>query len=159
MKCGGAALRPQSSAGALAEVGSQAIKNLEMLMSSNQNLRAANWTNLLNPWPKPSSVNKLRERVRLFEGRRFLNSENDEEERVSKLTASWQVITEQRSSNAVQKEIWLVVGNAFSRSHFTAQLARGNAAVGESLQAYQLIQSWVATSSSSDVDFKLFVSE
>ncbi|MCC7643325.1 MULTISPECIES: hypothetical protein [unclassified Janthinobacterium] len=42
VKCGTSAQRPQSSAGALAEVGSQATKNLEMLVSGDRNLKAAN---------------------------------------------------------------------------------------------------------------------
>lgn len=157
VKCGGAAINPKSSAGAVAEVGSQAIKNLEMLISNNLNLKAANWNTLLNDWPSPNSANRLHERIRLFNGERF--SAASEEERESKLEECWQVITERRSSSAVQKEIWVVVGNAFSRAHFATQLEKGNCAAGESLQAYQLIQSWIAAASNNDVELKLFVSE
>lgn len=50
VKCGNTE-NPRSSAGALAEVGSQAIKNIEMLISGDADLKPSNWERLHLPWP------------------------------------------------------------------------------------------------------------
>jgi hypothetical protein len=158
VKCGTSSQRPQSSAGALAEVGSQALKNLEMLNSSNHDLRPANWTNLLATWPSPTADRSLTERVRLFEGRRFENPDGDTDLRNEKLGLAWTKIAERRASPSVEKEIWIIAGNSFSRSHFGAALERGRDAAGESLQAYQLLDSWKSAAVNNDVALKFFVS-
>ncbi|PTQ16483.1 restriction endonuclease subunit R [Vibrio splendidus] len=148
---------PRSSAGGLAEVGSQAIKNIEMLISSNTELRAGNWGNLNSKWPKPTANQVIEERIRMFNQERF-NSGDDDTMREQGLTELWNVISERRKSNQVQKEIWIVSANSFSANDFNTQLNRGNLARPESLQAYQLIQSWLSISNSNDVELKIFVS-
>jgi hypothetical protein len=156
IKCG-SSQNPQSSAGALAEVGSQAIKNIEMLISGNNNLRAANWNRLLGPWPQRGAAQLMNERIRMFEGQAFTAA--NENERELKTEAVWDVIAQRRRSSTVSKEVWIVAANSFSASHFEAQLQRGHNAQSTSLQAYQLIQSWMSTAHSNDVDLKIFVSQ
>jgi superfamily II DNA or RNA helicase len=158
VKCGGAQHRPESSAGALAEVGGQAIKNLEILTTMRRDLKPGNWPIMPNHWPKPAAVPALYERIRLVDGKRFLNDGQVEEVRKSKLHNIWNTIADRRASPAVSKEIWMIVGNAFSRSHFETQLRRGRAAASESLQAFQLIDSWQSTAANNDVALKIFVS-
>ncbi|MFT5294237.1 MAG: superfamily II DNA or RNA helicase [Colwellia sp.] len=156
IKCG-SSQNPQSSAGALAEVGSQAIKNIEMLISGNNNLRAGNWNRLLGPWPQRGAAQLMNERIRMFEGQAFTAA--DENERRSKTEEVWDVIAQRRRSNTVSKEVWIVAANSFSASHFETQLRSGHNARSESLQAYQLIQSWMSTAHSNDVELKIFVSQ
>jgi len=157
VKCGSSSQNPQSSAGALAEVGAQAIKNIEMLISNNINLRAGNWNTLLSAWPKSNAVQVMQERIRMFEGQSF--SANTDDVRGDKLSELWDVIAQRRRSSRVQKEVWIVAANSFSASHFEMQLALGHDARSESLQAYQLIQSWMSTAHSNDVDLRIFVSQ
>lgn len=155
VKCG-ASLNPQSSAGALAEVGSQAIKNIEMLISGDMNLKAVNWSRLLGPWPQVGAEQQMQERIRMFESQRFTAEAEDERE--LKTVEVWNVIAQRRRSSRVQKEVWIVAANSFSSCHFATQLSRGHNARGESLQAYQLIQSWLSTTQANDVKLKIFVS-
>ncbi|WP_429100455.1 DEAD/DEAH box helicase [Aeromonas veronii] len=156
VKCGSSTTRPQSSAGGLAEVGSQAIKNIEMLTSNNTKLKPGNWTELLSPWPKNSAKLLMNERIRMFNRQRY--SAQDHIDREKKLNEVWDLIAQRRSSHAVRKEIWIVAANSFSRKHFSEQLAKGSTANSESLQAYQLIQSWLSNAHSNDVELKIFVS-
>ncbi|WP_221944970.1 DEAD/DEAH box helicase [Photobacterium carnosum] len=155
VKCG-SSRSPQSSAGALAEVGSQAIKNIEMLISNNRNLKVANWTRLLGPWPQTGAAQQMKERIRMFEGQAFTAVDDDERE--AKINEVWDVITKRRCSSQVDKEVWIVAANSFSASDFATKLSRGHNARGESLQAYQLIQSWLSTAKGNDVSLKIFVS-
>ena len=155
IKCGSTA-NPQSSAGALAEVGSQAIKNIEMLISGNDLLIPGNWNRLETAWPQAGAAQLMHERIRLFDGRRF-NAANPEERKV-KLSEVWDLIAHRRKSSAVRKEIWIVAANSFSVSHFAGQLRLGANANSETLQAFQLITSWISTAHSNDVDLKIFVS-
>ncbi|QYJ94270.1 DEAD/DEAH box helicase [Shewanella spartinae] len=155
VKCG-SSQNPQSSAGALAEVGSQAIKNIEMLISGNSNLTAANWNRLLGPWPQNGAAQQMHERIRMFKGERFQAANNNEREAMTEEV--WDIIAQRRRSSRVHKEVWIVAANSFSASHFETQLTRGHNALSESLQAYQLIQSWLSTANSNDVDLKIFVS-
>tara|TARA_R110001583_G_scaffold124593_1_gene275991 strand:+ start:8225 stop:11278 length:3054 start_codon:yes stop_codon:yes gene_type:complete len=155
IKCGSSG-NPQSSAGALAEVGSQAIKNIEMLISADENLKAGNWNSLSNPWPSGNAVQQMDERIRMFEGQSYTAADNNERE--TKLAELWDVISRRRRSSRVTKEVWIVAANSFSANHFQDQLLRGNNARSESLQAYQLIQSWMSTAHSNDVGLKIFVS-
>ncbi|MFC3680160.1 DEAD/DEAH box helicase [Bacterioplanoides pacificum] len=156
VKCGASSTRPMSSAGGIAEVGSQAIKNIEMLISRNQNLRAGNWTELCSPWPRPDHPQLMHERIRLFRGELF--SADNQAEREQALDEVWQEIAQRRQSLAVKKEVWIVSANSFSVGNFSNQLAQGHNARSESLQAYQLIQSWLSTARNNDVDLKIFVS-
>lgn len=156
VKCGGAAISPQSPAGALAEVGGQAIKNIEMLISANEGLKAANWGILKSPWPTPNAPQKITERLRLLRGARVAAS--DQKARDLAVQQAWEIIALRRKSSRVRKEVWIVCANGFSASHFEKQLNKGHAGSQKSLQAYQLIQSWISTAHSNDVDLKVFVS-
>jgi hypothetical protein len=155
VKCG-SSFNPQSSAGALAEVGSQAIKNIEMLVSGDTNLKAGNWNSLCSPWPSGNAAQKMNERIRMFEGQSYTAVNGNERE--VKTAELWDLIASRRRSSRVTKEVWIVAANSFSASHFQEQLSRGNNARSESLQAYQLVQSWMSTAHSNDVDLKIFVS-
>ncbi|MBZ7258301.1 hypothetical protein FMK76_17760, partial [Klebsiella pneumoniae] len=68
-------------------------------------------------------------------------------------------INRRRASSLVRKEIWIVVGNGFSLNHFKSQF---NPSVvkksQESMQSYQLIDSWLLQSKSLGIDVKFFVS-
>jgi hypothetical protein len=156
IKCGASDSSPQSSAGALSEVGNQAIKNLEMLISGNRNLKAANWNTLLSQWPRSSAPQLLTERIRLFEGKIFSSNDNNTL-RERTLEKAWGVIADRRRSSTVQKEIWIVAANSFSASHFETALNAGHNGRGQSLQAYQLIHSWLTSANSNDVTLKIFV--
>jgi late competence protein required for DNA uptake (superfamily II DNA/RNA helicase) len=155
VKCGSSG-NPQSSAGALAEVGSQAIKNIEILISGNKLLKPGNWTRLLTAWPTVGSAQLMDERIRLFEGQHF--TADNHQERETKLDEVWEVISQRRLSTAVRKEIWIVAANSFSANHFQNQLLQGPNANSETLQAFQLINSWVSTAHNNDVELKIFVS-
>ncbi|MCH4811204.1 DEAD/DEAH box helicase [Vreelandella neptunia] len=156
IKCG-STVSPQSSAGALAEVGSQAIKNIEMLVSVNKLLRPGNWNRLSTAWPTVGAEQVMKERIRLFNGQLFM-TDNDQE-REEKLQEVWDLIAQRRQSVAVRKEIWIVAANSFSVSHFSDQLMLGSNANSETLQAFQLITSWLSTAHGNDVDLKIFVSK
>lgn len=156
VKCG-STVAPQSSAGALAEVGSQAIKNIEMLISGNSLLRPGNWNRLSTAWPAVGAAQQMYERIRLFNGQRF-EAENPQA-REEKLQEVWDVIAQRRQSSAVRKEIWIVAANSFSVDHFSEQLALGANASSETLQAFQLITSWISTAHANDIDLKIFVSK
>ncbi|MGO4891853.1 DEAD/DEAH box helicase [Flavobacterium sp. W21_SRS_FM6] len=155
VKCGSTG-NPQSSAGGLAEVGSQAIKNIEMLISSNELLKPGNWNRLHTAWPTVNAAQLMHERIRLFEGQHFTAA--NPVERAAKLTEVWKLISQRRQSTAVQKEIWIVAANSFSVQHFRNQLLLGPNANSETLQAFQLINSWVSTLHRNDVELKIFVS-
>jgi superfamily II DNA or RNA helicase len=156
VKCGSSSLRPQSSAGAVAEVGSQAIKNLEMLISSNRNLKAANWGNMLTEWPSANAPQSLQNRIRLMDGRRFDGAAAAVPDALERF---WDVIASRRNSVGVRKEIWIVAANSFSLSDFEEQMRRGALGRSQSLQAYQLIQSWMTSAANMDAELRIFVSE
>lgn len=156
VKCGKATKKPESSAGALAEVGSQAIKNIEMLISGDVNLKPTNWNSLYTAWPRPNDNPNIPERIRVFQGATF--EAKNEQERLEKLDELWNTVAARRRSTAVKKEIWIVVANGFSAEHFERQLKLGSEANGETLQAFQLLNSWLATSHDNDVELKVFVS-
>ena len=158
IKCG-KTKKPESSAGALFEVGSQALKNMEHMISLNKQLKASNSGYMVKSWPSGNAKNRLNERVRLLNGKRFINVENNPELRKKAYEDAWDVVIERRSSPRVEKEIWVVAGNSFSKSDFFTQLNLGNKGRATSLQAYQLIQSWNATASSEDIGIKFFVSK
>ncbi|WP_305370602.1 hypothetical protein [Photobacterium leiognathi] len=155
VKCGSSAA-PQSSAGGLAEVGSQAIKNIEMLISGDELLKPGNWGRLSTAWPTVGAKQLMNERIRLFNGQRF--EAKTVQQREVKLKEVWDEIARRRKSTAVRKEIWIVSANSFSVEHFSNQLMLGSAANSETLQAFQLITSWVTTAHLNDIDLKIFVS-
>jgi len=158
VKCGSAENRPESSAGALAEVGGQAVKNLEMLTTTQRDLKPGNWSIMPSHWPRPAAAPALYERIRLVDGERFVNVGRTTAARAKKLMDIWDTISERRAAPNVGKEIWMIVGNAFSRRHFESQLRKGRDAASESLQAFQLIDSWQSAAASNDVVLKIFVS-
>lgn len=98
----------------------------------------------------------MHERIRLFRGELF--SADNQAEREQALEEVWEEIAQRRQSLAVKKEVWIVSANSFSVGNFSNQLAQGHNARSESLQAYQLIQSWLSTARNNDVDLKIFVS-
>ncbi|MEL0638499.1 DEAD/DEAH box helicase family protein [Marinomonas sp. TI.3.20] len=155
VKCG-STTNPRSSAGALAEVGSQAIKNIEMLISGNTELKPSNWSRLHTPWPSPNDTPNIPERIRVFQGAMF--TAQNEQYRLDKLNELWDTVAVRRRSTAVKKEIWIVAANSFSASHFEQQLRLGAQANGETLQAFQLLNSWLATAHNNDIELKVFVS-
>lgn len=158
MKCG-RAQNPMSSAGAIAEVGGQAIKNMEMLASRAEANIPDNWRRMPQRWPSEGSARYVEERLRLFSGKRaadyMLEHNISREDMYGKVL---ETLIRRRSSAVVEKEVWIVVGNGFSKSHFLETLKEGARAEAESLQAYQLFESWTSTASSNDVVFKAFVS-
>ncbi len=152
VKCGKSSIRPQSSAGAIFEVGSQALKNLQSQISADRTFNFANLTVLNNPWPRASGNNShicLNSRVRLF------NKSFDQATTVNEVLEK---INDRRINPLVKKEIWLVVGNSFSRQHFISQFSNPSTAAAESIQAYQLLDTWLSQASNHNVDMKVFVS-
>lgn len=157
VKCGSSA-NPVSAAGSIAEVGGQAIKNIEHVISHDFDLMPGNHTNLQSHWPSVNSNPYLQERVRLYNRLRFNNTGDNQQRRERKVAEVLQTIAERRRSAAVKKEIWLVVGNGFSKAHFVHQFEQENQPVPTSLQAYQLLDSWISTAAGLDVEMKIFVS-
>lgn len=151
---------PHSSAGALAMVGTQAIKNLEALTSPNADLFFANWNMLKSPWrtdnKHPDHVKRLRLIDKMPPEEHIKQKGGNYEALVD---YAWNTISQRRKSLAVEKEIWIVVGNAFSKKDFYEQIRRGQQCAAETLQAFQLIDSWLNTLSTNEVSLKLFVSE
>ncbi|MFK3988837.1 DEAD/DEAH box helicase [Psychrobacter sp. NPDC064578] len=157
VKCGKASQSPKSSAGAIYEVGSQAVKNLHTLVSQKFE-RYANDTNLRNKWKVSSNKSnqvELDSRIRLYNGKYDLNLF----QQPNTLDEVFEEIDKRRKDVLVKKEVWLVIGNAFSNSHFTKQMKHISNASDESKQAYQLIETWLTTLSNYDVDLKMFVSD
>lgn len=153
VKCGTSSQNPQSPAGAICEVGGQALKNLHWLIHNNSS-RYANNTVLRQSWPrrsgsKPHNIH-LNTRIRLFEKKFDINHDLDN---------VISTIDERRLNPLVSKEIWIVVGNAFSQSHFLNQFNNPSLAAPETVQAYQLLDTWFSQASNQNVDLKLFVSE
>lgn len=152
IKCG-TTNNPESSAGAIYEVGSQAIKNIHYLISNNKELQYANITRLRNPWPRLKGNSKgivLNSRIRLFDKTSSSNHQ---------LNDVLLKINSRRASALVKKEVWVVVGNGFSLSHFKKQFSdKVIKRSPESMQSYQIIDSWLLQAKSLGVDFKFFVS-
>jgi superfamily II DNA or RNA helicase len=158
IKCG-RTRNPGSAAGSIAEVGGQAIKNIQHVVSQNVYLAPPNLANLRSHWPRVNSNPYLQERVRLFEKQRFENVDDDGQLRSQKVDEVLRKIAERRKSSAIRKEIWVVVGNGFSKTHFINQFVEGGAPAPTSLQAYQFLDSWMATASSMNVEIKFFTSD
>lgn len=150
IKCGDSSQRPKSSAGALCEVGGQALKNLHYLVNSSS-LKYGNITNIQGDWPSPTGNNqgiKLN-RIRLF------NKTFDINHMLNDVIAK---IDERRIDPLVKKEIWIVVGNAFSHNHFLSQFDNPSLAAPETIQAYQLLDTWFSQANAHNVDLKIFTS-
>jgi hypothetical protein len=154
VKCG-TADNPQSSAGALAEVGSQAIKNIHMLVSTNDEIKPGNFNIWDNRWPSAGAEHSIETRYRLFDGQ--INKPVPVGGSLSQ--NAWELICERRRSLRCKKEIWVVSANAFSKNHFVTNLSDPLTSLPETIQAYQLIEDWLSTAEELDVDLKFFVSE
>lgn len=160
VKCGKSAISPMSSAGAIAEVGGQAIKNIAPLISNSPDYEPGNWTELQSPWPTPNDDITLKNRVRMIDGKTAENYVDEYDiDSDDLMKKAWDRINYLRTLPSVEKEVWLVIGNAFSKKHFVDSLKKGSAAPSESLQAYQLIDSWLSTCAINDIELKVFVSE
>jgi len=157
-KCGNS-VRPRSSAGALAEVGGQAVKNIEYLITSDTNFPFGNAALLPLAWPSAGSAYKISRRLRVLKklGENVMLPATVSAYN-AKLSKAISTIAERRRSPACKKEAWIVAANSFSFSNFKKQLAKGPSANSESLQAYQLMDSWAATCSANDVELRVFVS-
>lgn len=154
VKCG-TADNPQSSAGALAEVGSQAIKNIHMLVSTNDEIKPGNFNIWDHRWPSAGAEHSIETRYRLFDGQ--INKPVPVGGSLSQ--NAWELICERRRSLRCKKEIWVVSANAFSKNHFVTNLSDPLTSLPETIQAYQLIEDWLSTAEELDVDLKFFVSE
>lgn len=159
VKCGEVGA-PESSAGSLAEVGGQAMKNLEHLVSKSELLAPGNRASLSGAWPSNADRFKLEHRVRLFRGMQAdaYIAANHLASKEALFEEVWRTVLDRRTSDACEKEVWLVVGRAFSRRHFVDQMALGGGATSESLQAYQLLDGWLGLTSSLDVRLRIFTS-
>ncbi|MFB6400861.1 DEAD/DEAH box helicase [Pseudomonas putida] len=153
VKCGDS-LNPQSPAGAIAEVGSQAIKNVHMLISGLKRVKPGNFSTWKQAWPAAGAEFPLDTRYRLVEG--SINHPAPLDDSLSEKV--WDVICERRVSMKCKKEIWIVAGNSFSASHFTRSMQSPLACSPTSIQAYQLIEDWLSTADELDVDLKIFTS-
>lgn len=153
VKCGDT-LNPKSSAGALAEVGSQAIKNIHMLVSNNKNIKPGNFKTWNGCWPSNDATYPLGTRYRLFDGQinHPVAPDGSLSERV------WDLICERRKSMRCKKEIWIVGGNSFSSDHFIKSMGNPLKSSPESIQAFQLIEDWLSTADELDVDLRIFTS-
>lgn len=151
IKCGDSSKRPKSSAGALCEVGGQALKNLHYLVHTSPS-RYGNITNIQSDWPSPTGndqgmkLNRIRLFNKVFDINHMLDDVID-------------TIDERRIDPLVRKEIWIVVGNAFSHKHFISQFDNPSMAAPETIQAYQLLDTWFSQANAHDVSLKIFTSE
>lgn len=152
IKCGGSEKKPQSSAGAIAEVGSQATKNIEALIGQKFE-EYYNQTNLSNPWKVGNNI-ALDNRIRLYDKGYDPNTFGTS----AKMQEVLEQIKNRRNDVLVQKEMWIIVGNGFSADHFKSAMENISSAQGTSKQAYQLIDTWLTQLSNYEVDLKLFVS-
>jgi superfamily II DNA or RNA helicase len=153
VKCGDS-LNPQSPAGAIAEVGSQAIKNIHMLISGLKRVKPGNFSTWRQSWPAAGAEFPLDTRYRLVAG--SINHPAPLDDSLSERV--WDVICERRVAMKCKKEIWIVAGNSFSASHFTKSMQSPLACSPTSIQAYQLIEDWLSTADELDVDLKIFTS-
>lgn len=151
--------RPKSAAGNIAEVGGQAIKNLEHLAADSITTYFGNNTELMNAWKIKAASQESVERVRLSNGVIQNHLYATQKERKDKVDEALGIIADRRRNYSVKKEVWIIVGNGFSKRHFINQLNKGQEAQPESLQSYQLIDSWLSTTSAFDFDLKLFCSK
>ncbi len=153
VKCGDT-LKPESSAGAIAEVGSQAIKNIHMLISGNSVIKPGNYSTWKNSWPSDNAKYPLETRYRLVDG--IINHPAPDDDSLSQKI--WDLICTRRLSIKCKKEIWIVTGNSFSTKHFITSMENPQACSPTSIQAYQLIEDWLSTADELDVELKIFTS-
>lgn len=150
--------KPKSAAGNIAGVGGQAIKNLEHLAADSIVTHFGNKKELMNAWSIPAASHDSVERVRLLNGVVQNELYATPKERKVKIDEALDVVAERRRNYSVKKEVWVIVGNGFSKRHFINQLKKGQSAQPESLQSYQLIDSWLSITSAFDFELKIFCS-
>lgn len=158
VKCGTSSA-PKSAAGSLVEVGGQALKNISQLISF-AGFSPANLSWLQEAWPSKAAKHQLKHRIRLFEGlsaEDYLATHGGTSSDL--LTTVCSALSQRVRSNAVSKEIWIVAGRSFSLSHFFAEMAKGPLAAPETVQSYQLIDSWRTSASEFDVGLRIFVAD
>lgn len=158
VKCGTSSA-PKSAAGSLVEVGGQALKNISHLISF-AGFSPANLSWLREAWPSRTAKHQLKHRIRLFDSlsaEDYLATHGGTSEDL--LTAACNMLSQRIRSNAVSKEIWIVAGRSFSLSHFFAEMGKGPAAAPETIQSYQLIDSWRTAASEFDVGLRIFVAD
>ncbi|UUY10477.1 DEAD/DEAH box helicase family protein [Pseudomonas sp. J452] len=153
VKCGDTA-NPGAPAGAIAEVGSQAIKNIHYLVSNNDQQVPGNFGMWNSSWPSSTSGYPLSTRYRLFNG--VISHAPAADGSTSQEV--WDLICSRRKSLQCKKEIWIVVGRSFSKNSFINSMTLGVTAPPEVVQAYQLIEDWVGTANDYDVTLKIFTS-
>ncbi|MEM5996563.1 DEAD/DEAH box helicase family protein, partial [Escherichia coli] len=154
VKCGKSFSSPKSSAGAIAEVGSQAIKNLTYLISHSDANTPGNYSIWDKAWPSHKAKHKLESRFRLAfnEIGKIPNKENKLKEK------TWELISNRRKSPLCNKEIWIVMGNSFSKKHFIEEMSKDTDQQSETIQAFQLIEDWLSSADEMGVDIKIFTS-
>jgi len=144
--------RPRSAAGNIAEVGGQAIKNLEHLAADSIVTNFGNKTELMSEWKIPAASNISVERTRLLDGNLKNGRYASKRAREKGVRDALDVIASRRRNYSVKKEVWIIIGNGFSKRHFIDQLNKGQSAQLESLQSYQLIDSWLSIASAFDFE-------
>ncbi|WP_312916994.1 DEAD/DEAH box helicase family protein [Stutzerimonas kunmingensis] len=154
IKCGDTA-NPGAPAGALAKVGSQAIKNIHYLISNEDNDLPGNFGMWKDTWPTSKTTHPLDTRFRLYN--EILSHPSARDGSTSEEV--WKLICKRRRSLQCKKEIWIVAGRSFSRSAFIQGVSRGLTAPTEIVQAYQLIENWAGTANDYDVALKIFTSD
>lgn len=152
VKCGKSAISPKSGVNAIAEVGSQAIKNIHALVGQKFE-KYYNMSRLRSKW-RASGDTDLDNRIRLF-NREYDPTDFQTPEALDKVLEE---IDKRRKDVLVKKEMWIVIGNGFSSENFRKQMENISNAAGESKQAYQLIDTWLTQFSNYEIDLKLFVS-
>lgn len=154
VKCGDSQSSPKSSAGAIAEVGSQAMKNLLYLISHSTNNIPGNFSIWDKPWPSPTAKHQLNSRFRLAFNKKGIipDAKNKLKDK------AWELISERRKSPLCSKEIWIVMGNSFSKQHFIEEMSKETNQQSETIQAFQLIEDWLSTADEMGIDIKIFTS-
>lgn len=154
IKCGDSE-NPKSSAGAIAEVGSQAIKNIHFVASGGAKAKPGNFSSWRSAWPSSNADFPLDTRFRLIDGVVSMPSPPDD----TLSNRAWDLISSRRESMRCKKEIWVVMGNSFSSSHFSESISNPALSQPASIQAFQLVENWLSTANELDVEFKIFTSD
>ncbi|MCB7552742.1 hypothetical protein LIZ10_26065, partial [Escherichia coli] len=58
---------------------------------------------------------------------------------------TWELISNRRKSPLCNKEIWIVMGNSFSKKHFIEEMSKDTDQQSETIQAFQLIEDWLSS--------------
>jgi len=163
VKCGDFSEQRGSAAGNIAEVGGQAIKNINYLTDNKDSTASLipNLTLVSSSWKaSPHVSGEVEHRLRMLDGKRAVDTMTQQNKTYSDvLKSSFETLLARRKSDAYEKEIWIVVGNKFSKSHFFDKAAEESCGIPTTYQSYQLIDSWFSTANAYDVTLKFFVKE